>query len=161
MGASYGYGTRHRRLKAEMNVVPYIDVMLVLLVIFMITAPLLTQGVGVDLPPAVAAELPSPVSGPPSVLSVKADGQLAWTAGGAAPETVDEAGLQAAASALASREPEAMVQIQADRHVDYGHVAAAMGVLQAAGVRRMGFVTAPVDERAPASHRRAGGAGGG
>ncbi|MDX1593848.1 MAG: protein TolR [Gammaproteobacteria bacterium] len=128
---------------SEINVVPYIDVMLVLLVIFMITAPLLTQGVKVDLPRASAEPLP-PEALEPLVLTVDAAGRYYLNVGGEG-ETVpvDRETLLARVAAVLRHKPETPVMVRGDRAVDYGEVIEAMVVLQAAGAPNVGLVTEP------------------
>ncbi len=125
---------------AEINVVPYIDVMLVLLVIFMITAPLLSQGVEVDLPQAPAEPLDQE-SKEPLVVTVDADGNYYINVGGAEDEAVDGETLMARAAAVLRRQPDTPVLVRGDRHVDYGHVVRAMTLLQAAGAPSVGLMT--------------------
>jgi biopolymer transport protein TolR len=139
---------RKRRLIAEINVVPMIDVMLVLLVIFMATAPLLTQGVKVDLPKAGAEPLPvrSQKDQPPVILSIDSEGrQFLNTSGEDAAALSDEQLLQAMRSALAT-DPERDVLIRADTRVPYGEVVGAMVVLQSAGASKLGFLTDPLPQ---------------
>lgn len=130
----------------EINVVPLIDVMLVLLVIFMATAPLLTQGVKVELPKAGAEPLPvrSQKDQPPVILSIDTQGQLFLNLGSKSdvPITEDEL-LQAVQGALAS-DPLRDVLVRADTRVAYGRVMGAMVVLQSAGATKIGFLTDPV-----------------
>jgi biopolymer transport protein TolR len=133
---------RSRRLMGEINVVPYIDVMLVLLIIFMVTAPMLSQGIKVDLPKA-AAEPIEPDDLEPLLLSVDAAGAMYLNLGN--PKQVLEADrlLEVAAAAL-RREPERPVLVKADRAVPYGRVVEGMVLLQQAGAKKVGFVTEPV-----------------
>ncbi len=127
---------------AEINVVPYIDVMLVMLVIFMITAPLLTQGVKVDLPEA-SAETLSPDQHEPLVVSVDAEGNLYLNIGDEPNTPVDEETLVQRVSAVLRRRQDRTVLVRGDRSVDYGSVIAAMVLLQQAGVPHVGLVTEP------------------
>ena len=139
-------GHRRRRPMSEINVVPYIDVMLVLLIIFMVTAPLLTQGVKVELPQAAAEAIdPSELQDrPPIVLSVDRDGRL-YLNQGVAPETpLDDTLLEARVAALLRRAPGVPVFVKGDRAVPYGRVVEAMTLLQRAGATRVGFITEPV-----------------
>ncbi len=138
---------RGRRLMGEINVVPYIDVMLVLLIIFMITAPLLTQGVKVDLPRA-AAEPIEPQRIKPLVLSVDRAGRLYLNVGGDPQSALDENAVLQRASAVLKREPQTQVLVKADTAVAYGRVVEAMVILQKAGARKLGFITEP-----PPAHR--------
>lgn len=126
----------------EINVVPYIDVMLVLLIIFMITAPLLTQGVKVDLPRAAAEPLEAQRL-QPLVLSVDRAGRLYLNVGGNPQAVLDEGTVAARAAAVLRQEPETQVLVKADTAVAYGRVVQAMVVLQHAGARKIGFITEP------------------
>jgi biopolymer transport protein TolR len=135
--------TRGRRLMSEINVVPYIDVMLVLLIIFMITAPLLTQGVKVDLPRAAAEPL-EPQRLQPLVLSVDRQGRLYLNLGGDPRLPLDEATVATRATAALRRNPDTPVLVKADRAVAYGRVVQAMVILQQAGARKLGFLTEPL-----------------
>jgi biopolymer transport protein TolR len=126
----------------EINVVPYIDVMLVLLIIFMITAPLLTQGVKVDLPRAAAEPLEAQRL-QPLVLSVDRAGRWYLNVGGNPQTALDENTVATRAAALLRREPETQVLVKADNAVAYGRVVQAMVVLQHAGARKIGFITEP------------------
>jgi biopolymer transport protein TolR len=127
----------------EINVVPYIDVMLVLLIIFMITAPLLTQGVKVDLPKA-AAEPIEPQRLQPLVLSVDRQGRWYLNLGGSPQSALDEGTAAARAAAALRREPQTQVLVKADNAVAYGRVVQAMVMLQHAGARKIGFITDPL-----------------
>ncbi len=133
---------RRRRLMGEINVVPYIDVMLVLLIIFMITAPLLTQGVKVDLPKA-SAEPIEPQRIQPLVLSVDRQGRMYLSVGGNPQSPLDESTVAARAAAVLRREPQTQVLVRADNAVAYGRVVQAMVMLQHAGARKIGFITEP------------------
>lgn len=131
-----------RRLMGEINVVPYIDVMLVLLIIFMITAPLLTQGVQVELPKAGAEPIDS--DGPePLVLSVDREGLLYLNVGGDEETPVDASIVIARAAAVLRRTPGTPVLVRADTAVEYGKVVSAMVLLQRAGAEQVGFITDP------------------
>jgi biopolymer transport protein TolR len=131
-----------RRLMGEINVVPYIDVMLVLLIIFMVTAPMLSQGIKVDLPQA-AAEPIEPDDLEPLLLSVDAAGAMYLNLGDPR-QALDSARLLEVASAALRREPERPVLVKADRAVPYGRVVEGMVLLQQAGAKKVGFVTEPV-----------------
>jgi biopolymer transport protein TolR len=129
---------RGRRLMGEINVVPYIDVMLVLLIIFMVTAPMLSAGIQVDLPQAAAEPLPPDLE--PLVLSIDAAGAMYLNIGDAkAPQGADRV-LEVVSAAL-RREPERPVLVKADRTVEYGRVVEGMSLLQQAGVQKVGFAT--------------------
>ena len=143
---------RGRRLMGEINVVPYIDVMLVLLIIFMVTAPMLSQGIKVDLPQA-AAEPIQPDDLEPLVLSVDPAGEMYLNLGDPQQALAPDRLLELASASL-RREPERPVLVKADRAVPYGRVVEGMVLLQRAGARKVGFVTDPVTAaREPARQR--------
>jgi len=132
---------RHaKKLVAEINVVPYIDVMLVLLVIFIVTAPLLQQGVAVDLPQASAKALP-PSEKEPIVISVDSAGNYYLNIADKPHATIDKKDLTLRVMAELEREPKRKVLVKADSSVNYGKVIAAMVVLQQAGAATVGLVT--------------------
>ncbi len=131
---------RRRRLLAEINVVPYIDVMLVLLVIFMITVPLLQQGVEVELPRADAATLP-PDERRTLILNVDAKGNYYLNFAGDSPERVDAETAAVRAAAVLSRDPQTPVLVRADSNIAYGVVIQAMVLLQQAGANKVGLST--------------------
>jgi len=139
---------RGRKLMGEINVVPYIDVMLVLLIIFMITAPLLTQGIKVDLPDAGAEPLDPEMlkQHEPLVLSVDAQGRLYLNIGRDEDRPVDEATVVTRAAAVLRRDRETPVLVKADESVSYGRVVTAMVLLQRAGAEKVGFITDPREE---------------
>lgn len=134
---------------AEINVVPYIDVMLVLLVIFMITAPLLNLGVEVDLPKADAEPLESRQNEEPMVVTVLKNGDLYLNAGGeksaAGSGLIDPQTLVTTVSAIVRRNPDLQVLVGGDQSVGYGHIYAAMVLLQKAGVKKVGLMSDPLD----------------
>lgn len=136
-------GVRKRRLMGEINVVPYIDVMLVLLIIFMVTAPLLTQGIEVELPKAGAEPIDSSEGAEPLVLSVDAEGNLYLNVGEDEDSPVEAARILQLASTVLDRKPETPVLVKADFRVSYGRVVAAMVLLQQAGAEKVGFLTDP------------------
>ena len=125
---------------AEINVVPYIDVMLVLLVIFMITAPLLTQGVKVDLPQADSEPLPTEADDP-VVVSVNAQGELFIDVGEGKNDPVDEETLMTRVQAVLKYKPKTPIMVRGDRNVDYGRVVEAMVLIQAGGAPNVGLIT--------------------
>ena len=137
---------RRRRLMGEINVVPYIDVMLVLLIIFMITAPLLTQGIKVDLPKAGAEPLPSEDT-QPLILSVDKRGNLYLNLGKDEEKPVSEEIVLERVGAVLRREPKTPVLVKADQNVPYGRVVAGMVLLQQAGAEKVGFITDPVETK--------------
>ncbi|OYZ55731.1 MAG: biopolymer transporter ExbD [Hydrogenophilales bacterium 16-61-112] len=121
---------------AEINMIPLIDVMLVLLVIFIITAPLMTHAVKVDLPQA--SSQPNEVKPETINLSIKADGSVYWNA-----EAVDAAAWQARIDAAAQRSPQPEIHLRADGELAYKHVAQIMADAAKAGLGKLGFVTDP------------------
>ncbi|HTX06565.1 MAG TPA: protein TolR [Steroidobacteraceae bacterium] len=144
--------SRGRRLMGEINVVPYIDVMLVLLIIFMITAPLLTQGVKVNLPKAHAEPIPSKNDKQPIVLSVDRQGRLYLDVGGRdrqAPVPSDPDAIEARVAAALQADPQRAVVVRADKSVSYGIVMQAMVLLQRAGADKVGLATDPLPPLRP------------
>ncbi|MFN3751851.1 MAG: ExbD/TolR family protein [Thiobacillus sp.] len=123
---------------AEINMIPLIDVMLVLLIIFIITAPLLTHAVKVDLP--AAASQPAPPPADAIQLSIQADGTVFWNT-----EAVDAATLQARLAAAGRQSPQPELHLRADGELAYKHVARLMSDAARAGLTRLGFVTDPRD----------------
>jgi biopolymer transport protein TolR len=134
---------------AEINVVPYIDVMLVLLVIFMITAPLLNLGVEVELPKADAEPLENQQNEEPLVLTVLRNGDLYLNAGGdvagIASGMIDPETLVTTVSAIVRRNPELEILVGGDKQVEYGAIYQAMVLLQKAGVQKVGLMSDPLD----------------
>jgi biopolymer transport protein TolR len=143
-------GIRKRRLMGEINVVPYIDVMLVLLIIFMITAPLLTQGVQVDLPDADAAPIDAEQlrNREPLVLSIDREGRFYVNIGGDEDQPVEAATVRDRVAAVLGRDAQTPVLVKADQSVPYGRVVQGMVLLQQAGARKIGFLTDPRAARA-------------
>jgi biopolymer transport protein TolR len=140
--------SRGRRLMGEINVVPYIDVMLVLLIIFMITAPLLTQGVKVSLPKAGAEPLEAQQL-KPLVLSIDRQGRLYLNIGGDPRAALDIRTVSARATAALRSNPARAVLVKADAAIPYGRVVEAMVLLQQAGAKQVGLVTEPLPQPAP------------
>ena len=134
-----------RKLMGEINVVPYIDVMLVLLVIFMVTAPLLTQGIEVDLPKAAAEPLQDVPNTPPLVLSVDKEGNLYINVGDDEDKPTTGEEVIRRVGIVLRTSPETPILVKADRSVPYGNVVGAMVVLQQGGAESIGFVTDPLD----------------
>jgi biopolymer transport protein TolR len=145
MNTPMGRGKGKRRLMSEINVVPYIDVMLVLLIIFMITAPLLTQGISVDLPNAPAQALDEELlrDNEPLVLSIDRDGNYYLNVGDDETQPVDEATIVERASAVLRQNAQTPVLVQADETVAYGRVVSGAVLLQQAGATKIGFQTDP------------------
>lgn len=136
---------KKRKLMAEINVVPYIDVMLVLLVIFMVTAPLLTQGIEVELPKANAEPIESVPDHDPLVLSVDTEGNLYLNAGDNKEQPQSGQEIARRVGIILGEKPQTPVFVKADRAVAYGSVVGAMVVLQQAGAGSIGFITDPLD----------------
>ena len=134
-----------RKLMGEINVVPYIDVMLVLLVIFMVTAPLLTQGIEVDLPKAAAEPIQDVPNTPPLVLSVDKEGNLYINVGDDEDKPTSGEEVIRRVGIVLRTSPETPILVKADRAVPYGNVVGAMVILQQGGAESIGFVTDPLD----------------
>jgi biopolymer transport protein TolR len=124
------------RPMAEINVTPLVDVMLVLLVVFMVTAPLLTMGVPVDLPRTAAPPITDPKE--PLVISIDASGQI----------YVQDAVIQTQAlvprlQAITDNNPDALLYVRADKSIDYGRVLEVMSLVSAAGFRKVSLIAQP------------------
>ncbi|MDR5898253.1 protein TolR [Halomonas vilamensis] len=131
-----------RRPMAEINVVPFIDVMLVLLVIFMITAPMLTQGVQVDLPQATSEPIETPEDSDPIQVYVDPEGNYHLSLGGdTTAVTLDD--LAERIAVILERRPDTPVMVHGDRQIAYGQVVTLMSTLQRAGVANVGLVSEP------------------
>ena len=137
---STGQRTR-RKPMAEINVVPYIDVMLVLLVIFMITAPLLTTGVDVDLPQATAQPMDKDAEDEPLVVTVDVQGQYFLNVGEKPDKPLDDDKLVNLVAAVLRHKPTTSVMVRGDAHVEYEKVVLAMSLLQKAGAPSVGLIT--------------------
>lgn len=142
--------TKHA-LKAEMNVVPYIDVMLVLLVIFMVTAPLLVQGVKLELPKVAAEALPTDSQKTILSLSVVADGSYYWNVGTEVniqsrsdqAVTLDEMVMKI--DLIRQQTPDLLFFIRGDKATDYDSVVRAIAALQKVGIKDVGLITESPD----------------
>jgi biopolymer transport protein TolR len=143
--------THHRRkrkkLKADINVVPYIDVMLVLLIIFMVTAPLLNLGVDIDLPESSVAKSLN-VDKDPVVVTVDANGKLFLTIPEAPREEVTEERLTTMIRAYMNQHPKSPVYVAGDQKTEYSKVYNAMALLQSAGVAKVGLMGQPPQDKA-------------
>ena len=133
---------KRRKLKAEINVVPYIDVMLVLLIIFMVTAPLLNLGVDIQLPQSAAKAIQNDKE--PAVVSVDEAGALFLTLGASQREPIDADTLVKKVSAFVRENPQVPVLVAGDQRADYGKIYQAMVLLQSAGVPKVGLMSQPV-----------------
>jgi len=130
---------------SDINVVPYIDVMLVLLIIFMITAPLLSQGVKVDLPQVPSEPMP-PADKEPVIVSVDRSGDFYINYGEDQDKPVTAQVLTNRIGALLRYQPGVPVYVKGDAGVPYGRVVAVMALLQSAGVKGIGLVTEPPEQ---------------
>ena len=128
----------HQAPMAEINVTPMVDVMLVLLVIFIITAPLFTHAVKLELPTASSA--PAPEKPESITLSINAEGKLFWNN---AAVNLDELGTRFATAAQKKPQPE--LQLRADKSTRYEVIAQVMSAAQTNGMTKIGFVTNPKD----------------
>ena len=137
-----------RKPMAEINVVPYIDVTLVLLIIFMITTPMLQTGVEVDLPQAESKTVESEGEGdnPPIVISIKEQGQYYIKTDGQDDEPVVSEEINSRVAAVLVNKPKTQVLINADKVVSYGTVVTVMAALKNAGVPTVGLMTKPEDQ---------------
>jgi len=131
---------KKRRSIAEINVVPYIDVMLVLLIIFMITAPIVQQGVKVELPKLSANTLP-PEQLEPIILTVSKTGEYFLNVGDNLKSPITDGVVIQRVTLVLKQKPETPVLVRGDRNVNYGAVTAAMVLLQSAGVDKVGLMT--------------------
>ena len=131
---------RRRRMLAEINVVPYIDVMLVLLVIFMVTAPMLMQGVEVELPKADAAPVEDQ-DAEPLIVSINSKGELFLNLGANEKQVLELATVRQRVAAVLRRTPDKPVLVWGDQRVSYGDVVIVMTALQEAGAPSVGLVT--------------------
>lgn len=138
------YVRKRRRPVSEINVVPYIDVMLVLLIIFMVTAPLISQGVKVELPKASAQPIDQDEI-PPIIASVDVKGDYYLNLGDNQEQGVDNDQMIALVKAQLEKQPETPVVVKGDGAVAYNEVIQLMVLLQKAGVPSVGLMTDPVD----------------
>ncbi len=138
------YVRKRRRPVSEINVVPYIDVMLVLLIIFMVTAPLISQGVKVDLPKASANPIEQE-DNPPLIASVDVRGQYYLNVGDNQDSPVEKDALAAVVKAQLEKSPQTPVVVKGDGEVAYNEVIQLMVLLQQAGVPSVGLMTDPVE----------------
>jgi len=139
---------KHGRRKpmGEINVVPYIDVTLVLLIIFMITTPMLQTGVEVDLPQAESAMVEQKEGEPPIVISIKEKGEFYINTDGQNDEPIEPEVINDRVAAVLSNKPGTQVLISADKGVDYGTVVTVMAALKNAGVPTVGLMTKPEEQ---------------
>ncbi len=131
---------KRRHLLAEMNVVPYIDVMLVLLVIFMVTAPMLTQGIKVELP-EISSDSINVDSAEPMIVSIKRNGDYWLKQGDKPDQQMKLADLTQTLQAVQQKHPKMQVLLNGDKNVPYGDVVKLMASLQQANILRVGLLT--------------------
>ena len=139
MGMGSGGGKKSRATLSEINVTPLVDVMLVLLIMFMVTTPLMQQGIEVDLPKTSSSGVE--LNDEPFVIIIAADQRMT-----VAKQRVAMDNLRAKVKAIFEHRKNKQVYIQADRKVDYGFVAEAMAEFRAAGVFNIGLITMPKDQ---------------
>ncbi len=139
MGMSNGGSSKSRATLSEINVTPLVDVVLVLLIMFMVTTPLMQQGIEVDLPKTSSSGIE--LNDEPFVLVIDATQKM--TAG---KQNINMADLRSKLKAIFQHRKNKQIYIQADRKVDYGFVAEAMGEIRAAGVFNIGLITVPKDK---------------
>ena len=137
--------SKKRRPMSDINVVPYIDVMLVLLIIFMITAPIVQQGVEIDLPQAAAKPM-SPDQDEPVVVSVDKKGDFFLDIGDQPDKPIDAQLMVNRVAAVRQLKPNIPVLVRGDREVGYGKVVDVMVLLQRAGVEKVGLMTESLDQ---------------
>jgi biopolymer transport protein TolR len=130
----------------EINVVPYIDVTLVLLIIFMITTPMLQTGVEVDLPQAESAMVEQKEGEPPIVISIKEQGEYYINVDGQNDERIEPEVINDRVAIVLNNKPGTQVLISADKGVDYGTVVTVMAALKNAGVPTVGLMTKPEEQ---------------
>ncbi|TCS40783.1 protein TolR [Reinekea marinisedimentorum] len=135
-----------RKPVSDMNVVPYIDVMLVLLIIFMVTAPMLVQGVRVDVPKVNSAPLTIDEKNQHLIIALTADGQALIERGDEEPAKVADSGITSYVTGILDSDPGLQVLLRADQNVLYGRVMGVMSSLQAAGMDSVGLITEAPDE---------------
>lgn len=132
--------SKKRRAVSEINVVPYIDVMLVLLIIFMITAPIVQQGVEIELPKLSANSLP-PEQQEPVILTVSKTGDYYLNIGDNLKKPVSDDDVTHRIALVLKNKPQTPVLVRGDKDADYGSVTTAMVLLQSAGVEKVGLMT--------------------
>jgi len=133
---AFSSGSGSSGVMAEINVTPLVDVMLVLLIIFMITAPLAAHKIKIELPLASLAKPPDEAGNQPITLSVKENGELFWN-----DEPITEATLQAQLRVAAQRTPQPELQIRADKETEYQLISSVMADAKNAGMVKLGFIT--------------------
>lgn len=144
MNVNNHHRLQKRRPVAEINVIPYIDVSLVLLIIFMITTPLLQTGIEIDLPQAQTKTVQSDNT-PPVIVSVDANGQYFLNSTGTDNIPVDADNLAIKVAAMIRNKPQIKVLVRGDAAVNYGKIVIVMAALKQAGVADVGLMTRPAE----------------
>lgn len=132
---------KKRKPMSDINVVPYIDVMLVLLIIFMVTAPMLTQGIKIDLPQIESAPVIVEQNQEPLIISVDLNGAYYMEMSSVSKDPLELDFLLEKVSGLLAQSPTLAVLVRADKNVEYGTVVELMSVLQGAGAQGVGLIT--------------------
>lgn len=133
-------GRRKLRPMGEINVTPFVDVMLVLLIVFMVTAPLLTVGVPVDLPETKASQISDDQA--PLLISIQSDGKIALQN-----RVIEADELIPRLEAVARAKPETRIFVRGDKNVSYGEVMGVMGLVQGSGFSRVALITKLPEEK--------------
>ncbi|BBV07610.1 TPA: colicin uptake protein TolR [Providencia stuartii] len=136
--------SRRRELKSEINIVPLLDVLLVLLLIFMATAPIISQSVEVDLPDAAESQTVSSSDNPPIILEVAGVGQYNMLIDGERLELLPSEQIAAEAKAQLDKNPKAIFLIGGAKEVPYDEVIKALNILHQAGIKSVGLMTQPM-----------------
>jgi biopolymer transport protein TolR len=139
---AFNMNGKNRAPMSEINVTPLVDVMLVLLIIFMITAPMLQEGVSVELPQAPGKDLAPSQTKEPVVISVSQEGEIYVNNDKVEPDALTEKVLAATKESESSD-----VFLKADTKVPYGTVVGIIGRLQSAGIKNLGIITTPEEKR--------------
>ncbi|OKP04862.1 colicin uptake protein TolR [Xenorhabdus eapokensis] len=136
--------SRRRELKSEINIVPLLDVLLVLLLIFMATAPIITQSVEVDLPDSVDSKTVSSTDNPPVIVEVSGVGQYSMIVNQERLELLPEQQIVAEAQTVMKANPKTVFLIGGSKEVPYDEIIKALNMLRQAGVKSVGLMTQPI-----------------
>lgn len=142
---AFSFNSDRKAAMSEINVTPLVDVMLVLLIIFMVTAPMMQEGVSVELPQAKGAPIAKEQQTEEIIISVSDKGNIFVN-----DVPVKEESLPARVAEASKDKPAREVYLRADKTVPYGTVVRIMGALKAAGIANLGMITTPQEETAPA-----------
>lgn len=138
---------KRRKPMSEINVVPYIDVMLVLLIIFMVTAPMMMQGVEVEVPQVESGPLERDDNQEYLIVAINAEGDVFVERGEETPEAVEPAGVGRYVATVLGQQPSLQVYIRGDTRISYGRLMQVMSNLQSAGIESVGLITEAPDEQ--------------